>query len=455
MRLALIVPYRDRRDELDVFLPHMVEFLSNKQIDYKIFVAEQSDDRPFNYGKLCNAVVNEIKDNFDYFCFHDVDLLPKNDSSEYYYVDTPTQIFGYREGDGTDLPYEQFFGGVVIFPKDVFDEINGFSNDYWGKGYIDLDLLHRCATSKVKMNKKYGYSNNEIFKTDFKDRKISRYGSLISLQPKSIFMTKPSNNLLDDFTISFFYREEEIPINKNTFFRTHNGWDFQVFSNDNQVIVQMFNTDMNMFQIEIKDLDLSVLNHFVVTHDSENKYVHIYVNSNLSEEITYHGELRVRSATLLIGDVDNHNFINLYDFKLFKRKLNDFEISKEYYYGIDADWLDLRKPCLFKENSVLLDMTASVWQIGGMIDIKTKFHFKDPTEIYTPNRKEGQFDIEGLKFEELIDTYDPDIIENKLTYMDLLEGKIDSKKYGLNSINYKVLNKTTYDDNTEWYKIVT
>ena len=41
MRLAIIVPYRDRREDLDVFLPHMVEFLSNKQIDYKIFVAEQ------------------------------------------------------------------------------------------------------------------------------------------------------------------------------------------------------------------------------------------------------------------------------------------------------------------------------------------------------------------------------------------------------------------------------
>jgi hypothetical protein len=43
MKLAIIVPYRDRRDDLDVFIPHMEKFLANKQIDYKIFVAEQSD----------------------------------------------------------------------------------------------------------------------------------------------------------------------------------------------------------------------------------------------------------------------------------------------------------------------------------------------------------------------------------------------------------------------------
>ena len=455
MRLAIIIPYRDRRDELDVFLPHMVEFLSNKQIDYKLFVAEQSDDRPFNYGKLCNAVVNEIKEDFDYFCFHDVDLLPKNDSSEYYPVETPTQIFGYREGDGTDLPYTQFFGGVVLFPKEIFEKVNGYSNDYWGKGYVDLDLLHRCVTSDVKMEKIYGYSNNEVFKTDLKKRKVNRYGSLIKMDPKSIFMCNANSLLLDDFTVSFFYREDEIPINKNTFFRTHNGWDFQIFSNDNQLIVQLFNTDMKMFQVEVKDIDLTLLNHFTVTHDSEHKTVSIYVNGILFEDIIYHGELRVRSATLLVGDVDNHNHIDLYDFKLFRRKLSDFDIKKDYYYGIPSDWLDLRKPCLFKENSVLLDMTGSVWQIGGVIDIKTKFLINEPTELHIPNRKNGQFDIEGLKFEELIDTYDPDIIENKLTYMDLLDGKIDSSKYGLNSIKYKVLNKTSFDENTEWYKIVT
>ena len=61
----------------------------------------------------------------------------------------------------------------------------------------------------------------------------------------------------------------------------------------------------------------------------------------------------------------------------------------------------------------------------------------------------------GFKFEELVNTYDPDIIENKLTYLDLLDGKINTEKFGLNSIKYTKLNNTEFDNNTEWYKIVT
>ena len=49
-KLAIIVPYRDREAHLNVFIPHMNSFLANKEIDYTIFVAEQADDRPFNYG---------------------------------------------------------------------------------------------------------------------------------------------------------------------------------------------------------------------------------------------------------------------------------------------------------------------------------------------------------------------------------------------------------------------
>ena len=59
-RLAIIVPYRDRRKQLDIFIPHMDSFLEEKGIDYQIIVAEQRDDRPFNRGKLCNIVFNTM-----------------------------------------------------------------------------------------------------------------------------------------------------------------------------------------------------------------------------------------------------------------------------------------------------------------------------------------------------------------------------------------------------------
>ena len=54
-KLAIIVPYRDREEHLARFVPHMDKFLSDKEIDYKIFVVEQGNDRPFNRGWLINV----------------------------------------------------------------------------------------------------------------------------------------------------------------------------------------------------------------------------------------------------------------------------------------------------------------------------------------------------------------------------------------------------------------
>mgnify|MGYP003153103524 FL=1 len=68
-KLAIIVPYRNREEHLARFVPHMEEFLSDKDIEYKIFVIEQDNDKPFNRGWLLN-VGFEIsqKQGYDYFC---------------------------------------------------------------------------------------------------------------------------------------------------------------------------------------------------------------------------------------------------------------------------------------------------------------------------------------------------------------------------------------------------
>ena len=63
-KLAIIVPYRDRRKELDIFVPHMDAFFGDKDIDYTIFVVEQLDDRPFNRGALKNIGFLYYKEKF-------------------------------------------------------------------------------------------------------------------------------------------------------------------------------------------------------------------------------------------------------------------------------------------------------------------------------------------------------------------------------------------------------
>ena len=41
-KIAIVVPYRDRPIQLPIFLNHMHAFLQRQQLDYTIFIVEQS-----------------------------------------------------------------------------------------------------------------------------------------------------------------------------------------------------------------------------------------------------------------------------------------------------------------------------------------------------------------------------------------------------------------------------
>jgi hypothetical protein len=41
-KVAIVVPYRDRPMQLPIFLNHMHAFLQRQQLDYTIFIVEQS-----------------------------------------------------------------------------------------------------------------------------------------------------------------------------------------------------------------------------------------------------------------------------------------------------------------------------------------------------------------------------------------------------------------------------
>ncbi len=43
-KLAVIVPYRDRMEEMLQFVPHMHKYLNNKRINHKIYIINQVDD---------------------------------------------------------------------------------------------------------------------------------------------------------------------------------------------------------------------------------------------------------------------------------------------------------------------------------------------------------------------------------------------------------------------------
>ena len=51
------------------------------------------------------------------------------------------------------LPYKEIFGGVVAISTNVFRELNGFSNLFWGWGGEDDDMAVRIKKQKLKVER--------------------------------------------------------------------------------------------------------------------------------------------------------------------------------------------------------------------------------------------------------------------------------------------------------------
>jgi predicted glycosyltransferase involved in capsule biosynthesis len=150
-KLCIVVPYRDRAEHLEKFLPHINKTLKDQNIDFHVAIIEQEDGTPFNRAKLLNIGVKQFFD-YDYFIFHDVDMLAIN--SDYSYCPNPTHLAAEAEQFDYKLPYETYFGGVTLFDKESFKKINGFSNQYWGYGGEDDDLYLRCIAMGIKISRK-------------------------------------------------------------------------------------------------------------------------------------------------------------------------------------------------------------------------------------------------------------------------------------------------------------
>lgn len=155
-KVAIIVPYRDRAPQLEAFLFHIHPVLQRQQLDYRIFVIEQSSDEKFNRASLMNVGFvesNRIDTGFTCFIFHDVDLLPEDDRNMYVcpkeetnqakHISVAVNKWKYR------LQYKKYFGGVTALSKSQVKRINGFSNEFYGWGGEDDDILHRIEDANI------------------------------------------------------------------------------------------------------------------------------------------------------------------------------------------------------------------------------------------------------------------------------------------------------------------
>ncbi|KZC08027.1 Beta-1,4-galactosyltransferase 7 [Dufourea novaeangliae] len=108
-RLAILVPFRDRFEELLIFAPHMKKFLDKQNIDYHIFILNQIDRFRFNRASLINV--------------------------GFLHVSSPELHPRYH--------YPTFVGGILLIKREHFVQVNGMSNKYWGWGLEDDEFYVR------------------------------------------------------------------------------------------------------------------------------------------------------------------------------------------------------------------------------------------------------------------------------------------------------------------------
>lgn len=173
-KVAIIIPFRNRDQQLKIFLRHMHPLLQRQLLSYKVFVVEQTGKTKFNKGAIYNIGFQETLNigSFDCYIFHDVDLLAENDLNYYGCSDTPRHMSPAIDKFHYKLPYPTIFGGVEAMTKEEFQSINGFSNIYWGWGGEDDDLYTRVVYKGYKISRpslevgRYTMNHDDHFRSD-------------------------------------------------------------------------------------------------------------------------------------------------------------------------------------------------------------------------------------------------------------------------------------------------
>lgn len=127
-KLGVIVPFRDRFEELTEFVPHMHQYLNNASINHRILIINQADKLRFNRAALINIGYKMSVIDCDYLAMHDVDLLPLNPKLSYDFPGEGRVLHVSSPQLHPLYHYKTFVGGILILTHTDFQHLNGLSN---------------------------------------------------------------------------------------------------------------------------------------------------------------------------------------------------------------------------------------------------------------------------------------------------------------------------------------
>ena len=147
-KLLVIIPYRDRQQALNKIIPSLKEYISKQVQNFELIVIEQNDNELFNKG-LLNNIAFLLNPDADYYCFHDVDLIPE--IADYSYPQNPVHMSTFCSQFNYIHNPDATMGGVILFKKEHFEASNGYPNDYVGWGSEDRVLGNRVLKAGFKI----------------------------------------------------------------------------------------------------------------------------------------------------------------------------------------------------------------------------------------------------------------------------------------------------------------
>ncbi|XP_050671166.1 beta-1,4-N-acetylgalactosaminyltransferase bre-4-like [Leptidea sinapis] len=152
LSIAILVTYRNRQSQLDIFIPFIHNFLRRQKIHYKIFVIEQHDAKLFNKGLLYNVGARQAaRELFPCLVLHDVDLLPLSAANLYACLLQPRHLSASLDKFRFVLPYYGLVGGVLALTTEHFRQLNGFSNKFTGWGGEDDEFAARIMDHNLEI----------------------------------------------------------------------------------------------------------------------------------------------------------------------------------------------------------------------------------------------------------------------------------------------------------------
>ena len=455
-KLGIIVPYRNRPQQLRTFREYIQDYLD---IDYELIVVEQDDRNDFNRGKLLNIGFLKAEElGCDYVIFHDIDMLPID--ADYSYVDKPTHLiteFDLPQGVSRTM-FDGYFGGVTLFPSNLFRQINGYSNKYYGWGFEDDDLFLRCRENFIDLDSK-------TIKQNSKDQRSLFFNG------KDSYVAVPNIlNTSRDFTIHTTFTVSSTPTDMTEITDEYSIWsvpghDFALsYTSIGNFSFQFWKKDLSSIAIPSINLPLGSYSATIVignTHDP--KKITVYINGEKVGQNTY-DTLKMMSSKYLylgVGNPDRdkkQNWFNgsISSFAVYNKSLSDNEIAqlntdvnKSLFEYETSENLKMYYDLQYVNGNNIIDLTGNSYTGYTYNTTHTTTTKSESIEVPIPYRKTGKYKVLPHKENGYKDGYwiSWKSRENQKKYIDRFSNqKSEYQTDGLESCRYRELSSIDIDN---------